>query len=66
MTKQPTFEVYLELEDERCRAHFVIDGLPRDSWVGDWETSHADLAKNVAREAQGWAARVLAQFAARE
>lgn len=55
-TRQPSFEVVVEKHEseEKLRPVFVPNGSTQRSWVGEWETSTADLARQVAREFQRW------------
>lgn len=43
-----------ELPIGMLRPTFVPDNKAQNSWVGEWETNTADLARQVARAFQDW------------
>ena len=54
--RQRSLEVVVEQHEveEKMRPVFIPDGFSQRSWVGDWETNTADMARQVAREFQRW------------
>ena len=52
--KEEKLDLPKVLQGVKMRPVFIPEGSPQRSWVGDWETNTADMARQVAREFQRW------------